>query len=95
MPASIVAELLQPILEAVFHAVCYCLGRVTVPIISFGRWKCDRFLYEVPRKKLRRGGFYHPRGQQVYLTAEATSLVGLVFCVLIIAGFLWWYFSTR
>jgi len=66
-----------------------------VPIISFGRWKCDRFLYEVPRKKLRRGGFYHPRGQQVYLTAEATSLVGLVFCGLIIGGFLWWYFSTR
>jgi len=95
MPASIVAELLQPILEAVFHAVCYCLGRVTVPIISFGRWKCDRFLYEVPRKKLRRGGFYHPRGQQVYLTAEATSLVGLVFCGGVIAGFLWWYFSTR
>jgi len=57
MPASIVAELLQPILEAVFHAVCYCLGRVTVPIISFGRWKCDRFLYEVRERSSDRAVF--------------------------------------
>jgi len=95
MLASIAAELLQPILEAVLHVVCYCVGRVTVPIISLGRWKCDRFLRDLPRRKLRRGGFYHLRGQQVYLTAEATALVGFVVCGVVIAGFLSWHFSAR
>jgi hypothetical protein len=95
MPASIVAELLQPVLEAVFHVVCYCVGRVAVPVISFGRWKCDGFLRDVPRKKLRRGGIYQLCGQQVYLTAEATALVGFMVCGLVIAGFLWWYLSAR
>ena len=77
-----------------FHVAAYYVGRVVVPVISFGRWKCDRFLREVPKKKLRRSGLYHLRGQQIYLTADATALVGLVFSGLVIALVLWLYFRA-
>ena len=93
MPGSFIGELiLQPIFEAVFHVAAYYAGRVVVPIISFGRWKCDRLLRDVPKKKQRWSGLYHLRGQQVYLTADATALVGLVFSGLVIALGLWLYF---
>jgi hypothetical protein len=93
MPASFIGELiLQPIFEAVFHLAAYYVGRVVVSIVSFGRWKCDRLLREVPKKKLRWSGLYHLRGQQTYLTADATALVGLVFSGVAIALSLWLYF---
>jgi len=94
MPASFIGEfILQPIFEAIFQVAAYYVGRVVVPIISFGRWKCDRLLRDVPKKKLRWGGLYHLRGQQIYLTAEATALVGIVVSVLVIALVLWWHFG--
>ncbi len=95
MPASFIAELiLQPILELVFQFGAYYLGRLVVPIISFGRWKCDPLLRETPKKKLRWGGLYHLRGGRVYLTSEATMAVGLLSAALTIGLFLWWYFSA-
>ena len=75
-----------------FDVAAYYVGRVVVPVISFGRWKCDRLLRDVPKKKLRWSGLYHLRGQQIYLTADATALVGLLFSGLVIALCLWLYF---
>ncbi len=95
MPASIIGEIiLRPLFELMFHVVAYHVGRVVVPVVSFGCWKCDPFLRDVPRKKLRWGGFYHLRGQQIYLTADATSLAGLLFSGLVIVLVLWWHFNT-
>jgi hypothetical protein len=95
MPASIIGEIiLQPIFELLFHVVAYHVGCLVVPIISFGRWKCDRLLKEVPKKKLRRSRFYHWRGDQIYLTTDATSLVGLLFSGLLIGLVLWCHFSA-
>ena len=94
MPASFIAELiLQPILEFVFYVGGYYVGRLVVPLISLGRWKCDRLLREVPKKKLKWSGTYHLRGQQIYLTAEATAGVGVLFVAVIVGLLLllWWY----
>ena len=55
-PASILAELLEPVLQAVFQMGYYYIGRLIVPAISLGRWKCDRLLRDVPKKKRRLGG---------------------------------------
>ncbi len=94
MPASFIAELvLQPILELVFYMGGYYAGRVVVPLISLGRWKCDRLLRESPKKKLRWSGSYHLRGQQVYLTAEATAGVGVLFVALIFGSLLLWRYA--
>ena len=95
MPAGFIGEvILQPICELVFHVAAYHVGCVVVPIVSFGCWKCDPLLREMPKKKLRLGGFYHRRGPQIYLTSDATSLVGLLFSGLFIGLGLWWYFSS-
>ncbi len=84
--------------EMIVHPLVYGVGTIVVPIISFGRWKCDQLLRDIPKKKKKKikwGGFYHLRGQQVYLTADATTLVGLLttFAVIGIAGVSIWYFS--
>jgi hypothetical protein len=95
MPASFITELiLQPILELVFYVGAYYVGRAVVPVISFGRWKCDRLLRDTPKKKLRWSGTYHVRGTQVYLSAEATACVGLLFAGLMIGGLILWYLKA-
>src|SRR5262245_57842577 len=96
MPASIIGDLIGEILKGIFEVGCYFVGRVIAPVVSFGRWKCDRFAADVPRRKLRKGGLYHLRGQQVYLTAEATAALGLLFIALLVgAGALIWYLSRH
>ena len=87
MPASIIGELiLQPILEFIFLVLGYYIGRVVVSIFTLGRIKCDRLLADTPRRKLKWTGTYHRRGQQIYLTAEATAGVGVIFVALLFAG---------
>jgi hypothetical protein len=93
MPASILQGIAEAILQPIFEAGCYYVGRVLVPIVSLGRLKCDRLTADTPRRKLRWGGLFHRRGQQVYLTAEATAGAGLLFIALVVAGgFLIYYF---
>ena len=85
MPSSFIGEIL---FEMIVYLLVYGVGTVVVPIISFGRWKCDHLLRDAPKKKKKKikwGGFYHLRGQQVYLTADATALIGLVTVFLAIA----------
>jgi hypothetical protein len=94
MPGSFIGELiLQPILEAVFYVGGYYVGRLVVPVISLGRWKCDPLLRDVPKKKLRWSGTYHLRGQQVYLTAEVTAGVGVLFVALATGLLVLWRFT--
>ncbi len=94
MPASIVQGLFEAVLQGFLEIGCYFIGRIVVPVISLGRWKCDRITANTPRRKLRAAGVYHWRGQQVYLTAEGTQLVGLVAILLVIGGgVLTWYLS--
>ena len=91
MPASIIGELIGEVLKGVFEVGCYYVGRVVAPVVSFGRWKCDRITAAVPRRKLRRGGLYHLRGQRIYLTAAATAALGFLFLALLVgAGILIW-----
>jgi hypothetical protein len=87
MPGSIIGELIvQPILEFIFHIVGYYIGRVVVSVCTLGRIKCDKLMADTPRRKMSWGGMYHRRGQQIYLSAEATAAVGVIFVVLVVAG---------
>lgn len=79
MPGSVIGELLlRPILEILFHVVAYYIGRVFVAIVTLGGVSCDRITADTPRSKLRWGGSFHRRGDRIYLTAEATSVIGLI-----------------
>ncbi len=94
MPASLLSDLLEPVFQAVFEVGCYYVGRLVVPVVSVGRWKCDRLMKNVPKKKLRLAGLYYRRGQQVYLTAETTALAGMICSFIIVAaGLLWWFYE--
>lgn len=96
MPSSIVQGIFEVVLQGFLEVICYFVGSIVVPVISFGRWQCDRITADVPRRKFRAAGIYHLRGQQVYLTAEATQLVGLLTVVLCVGGgVLIWYLSSR
>lgn len=94
MPSSIIQGIFEVVLQGFMEIVCYFIGSIVVPVVSFGRWNCDRITADVPRRKVRAAGFYHLRGQQVYLTAEATQLVGcLTLCLCAGGGVLIWYLS--
>jgi hypothetical protein len=96
MRGNIIVGLLQILLEAVFEPVCYYAGRVVVLIISLGRWSCDGARTPAPRRELRAAGFFHLRGDRVFVTAAATHLVGLASMILVIglAVFIW-YISSQ
>jgi hypothetical protein len=94
MPASILQGIVEVILQPIFEVGCYFIGRIVVPIVSFGRLKCDRLTASTPRRKLRWGGLIHRRDQQLYLTTEATCGVGLLVVVLaVVGGFLIYHFG--
>jgi len=96
MPSSIVQGLLEIVFQGVVEVGCYYVGRVVIPVISLGRWSCDRLAANVPRRKLRAAGLYHLRGQRVSLTVEATQFAGLVSVGLVIGGgVLLWYLGKK
>ncbi len=96
MPGSFIAELvLQPIVELVFEVGGYYLGRIILPVISLGRWKCDPLLRDVPKKKLKWSGTYHVRGERVYLTWQGTAAVGILFATLLVVMVLLWVFALK
>jgi hypothetical protein len=87
----LVEVILRPILEFLLHVIAHWVGCLVVRAISFGRWRCDPREREVPKKKLRGLGFHHIHGGRVYVTAVATSLIGLLFLALVIGLMLWWH----
>lgn len=86
MPASIVQGLLELVFQAVFELAGYFVGKIVVRVVSRGRWQCDNPTATVPRKRLRGAGCYHVRNGQVYVTAEATSSIGVLTMLLIVGG---------
>ena len=90
------ADLLQPIGEALFEVLFYFFGRVIVPMVSLGDWHCEPLLSDVSRRKTRWGGLFHYRGREIYFTSEGTAAVGVVFSFLVVAGgFLVWYLTRN
>ena len=86
MPSSLLSPIFEVVLEIFLHFFCYFIGRIAVPVVSLGRWRCERITHHVPRKKLRAAGFYYRRDGRVYVTAEATEVLGLVLAILIISA---------
>jgi hypothetical protein len=86
------ADLLQPIGEALFEVVFYFLGRIIVRLISCGNWRCEPLLSDVPKSRTRWGGLFHHRSGKIYFTSEGTAAFGAVFCFLAVGGgVLIWY----
>jgi len=94
MPSTIVQGLLEIVFRLLAEVVGYFVGRVVVSVVSLGRWRCDRLDKDVPRRKLRASGSYHRESGQMYVTVEATCVVGQITEALLVgAGVLLWRFS--
>jgi hypothetical protein len=92
MLAVMLGDILQEILgQALFEGVFYYVGRLSIFVISLGRWHSMSVLSEVPRRDTRWGGLIHRRTDGVYFTSGGTAAVGgLVFLVIaLLALFLW------
>lgn len=91
MPSFIVEAVAEPILEVVIPFVLYGVGRLVVTIVSLGQLKCDRLLQGTTRGRFKWSGIYRWSGRQLYLTSNATMVIGLLFCGLAVGLGLWLY----
>lgn len=71
--------------EAIFKAAFYWLGRALVFVLSRGRWACDSFLAEAPKKERRYCGLLCCGKEGLRLTADGTATVGTVFVAALVA----------
>ncbi len=95
MPSSIVQGIFELVLQTILEVVGYFIGRIVVPVVSLGRWNCDSLSDHAPRKKFWATGLYRLRNGQVYLTVEATQLVGVLTILLAIGGGVLIWYSRR
>lgn len=86
MPSVFLETIARPVLEFVLYVVCYYVGRVVVPLVTFGRVKCVPAWSEVEPKKARGLGIYYTRNRRIFLTTAAIQIVGLIVIVLFIVG---------
>lgn len=79
------SDVLQPFFEIAF----YYIGRLAIPAVSVGRWRCDPLLSDVPKREKRWGGLFHYRAGSVYFTSEGTAAIGGIFGVIIVFFVIW------
>jgi hypothetical protein len=80
--------MLSDFLQPIFEVAAYPAGWFVVAVVSFGRWRCDPLLAKVPKQETRWGGLFHYRGRCIYFTSEGTALIGLVFMLIVICGWI-------
>lgn len=94
MPASIVQGILEIVFQVFLEFVCYFLGRLVVPLISFGHWQCDPLGAGSERRKFWSLKLYRRQGNRLYLPPEATQLVGLLTILFFIGtGIFMWHLT--
>jgi hypothetical protein len=95
MPSSIIQGVLELVLQVILEVEAYFIGSIVVPVVSLGRWNCENLSDPAPRKKFWAMGFYRLRNGQIYLTVEATQLVGVLTILLAIGGGVLIWYSRR
>jgi len=68
--------------ESVFEAVFYVVGRVAIPLASFGRWRCLPLFSRVSKEETCWGGLMHRTRSRTYFTSGGTAAVGGLACLL-------------
>jgi hypothetical protein len=82
--------------ESLFEAIFYVVGRLAIPVMSFGRWRCLPLLPRVSKAETSWGGLIHRTRTRVYFTSGGTAAIGGMVCLLIAAMiFLVWYVRHR
>jgi len=74
-------DLLLGLQDFLFEAVFYVVGRIVIPVASFGRWRCLPLLSGVSKEETRWGGLIHRTATRTYFTSGGTAAVGGVACL--------------
>ena len=90
MASSILQELLECVVSEILGWLCFQVGRVSIALLSFGRWRTDNFKTRVARRTRKWGGIYHVQKGEVYVTAGAVQLLGLIVMVVAIVALITW-----
>jgi hypothetical protein len=89
-------DLLQSLGESLFEAAFYFVGRIIIPIASFGRWRCLPLLSRVSKEEMSWGGLIHRTATRTYFTSGGTAAVGGLACLLSATiALLVWYLSRQ
>ncbi len=80
--------ILEPVLEILFHVVCYYVGRLAVFVTTFGRVECEDPFFE-KRRAYNSTAVNRRRNAAICLGAETTAFIGVVVTVLSIAVGFW------
>lgn len=84
MLASVVYAILEVALQLFLEVICYALGRLIVPVISFGRWTCDSLGTSRPQRTGRHRRPTDVGNGRIHLSVEATQLIGFIAIVLVV-----------
>ena len=76
-------SILDAIGESLFEAVFYLVGRIAIPVVSFGRWHCLPLLSRVSKDETAWGGLIHRTRTRVYFTSGGTAAIGGMVCLLV------------
>ncbi len=76
------SDLLQGLGESLLEAVFYVIGRIVIPVASFGRWRCLPLLSRVSKEETSWGGLIHRTATRIYFTSGGTAAVGGLTCLL-------------
>ena len=74
-------DLLEGFGQSLFEAVFYVVGRIVIPVASFGRWRCLPFLSRVSKEETSWGGLIHRTETRIYFTSGGTAAVGGLMCL--------------
>jgi len=75
-------DLLQGLSEMLFEAAFYVVGRIVIPVASFGRWRCLPLFSRVSKKETSWGGLIHRTATRTYFTSGGTAAIGGLACLL-------------
>jgi hypothetical protein len=90
------ASILDALGDSLFEAVFYLVGRIAIPVMSFGRWRCLPLLSRVSKEETSWGGLIHRTRTRTYFTSGGTAAIGGMVCILIaLLLLLVWYLRQQ
>jgi hypothetical protein len=90
------SSILDVLGESLFEAVFYLVGRIAIPVFSFGHWRCLPLLSRVSKEETNWGGLIHRTRTRTYFTSGGTAAIGGIVCLLVaLVLLLSWYLHHR
>ena len=74
--------LVQVLGEFLFEAIFYVVGRIVIPVASFGRWRCLPLFSGMFKQETSWGGLIHRTATRTYFTSGGTAAISGLACLM-------------